>query len=61
MTELARPVGIGFAARGSVSDVVAWSNRARVAGLHSVWIHDSYFEREAVTYASAIASQSPRA
>ena len=57
MTELARPVGIGFAARGSVSDVVAWANRARGAGLRSVWIHDSYFEREAVTYASAIASQ----
>src|SRR6266568_8820153 len=59
MTELTRPVGIGFAARGSVSDVVDWAERARQAGLDSVWIHDSYFERDAVTYASAIASQVP--
>ncbi len=59
MTELTRPVGIGFAARGSVSDVVGWAERARRAGLDSVWIHDSYFERDAVTYASAIASQVP--
>src|SRR6266540_2437415 len=59
MTELTRPVGIGFAARGSVSDVVGWAERARRAGLDSVWIHDSYFERDAVTYASAIASHVP--
>jgi 1,4-dihydroxy-2-naphthoate octaprenyltransferase len=48
-----------LAARGSVSDVVEWAERARRAGLDSVWIHDSYFEREAVTYASAIAAQVP--
>ena len=54
---LVRPIGLGLAARGSVSDVVAWSERAGAAGLDSVWIHDSYFERDAVTYASAIASQ----
>ncbi len=57
MAELSRPVGLGLAARGSVSDAVAWAERARQAGLDSVWIHDSYFERDAVTYASAIASQ----
>lgn len=57
MTELTRPVGLGLASRGSVSDVVAWAGRARDAGLDSVWMHDSYFERDAVTYASAIASQ----
>ena len=57
MAELARPVGLGLAARGKVTDVVAWSDEARARGLHSVWIHDSYFERDAVTYASAIASQ----
>jgi len=37
-----------------------WSGGARLParrGLDSVWIHDSYFERDAVTYASAIASQ----
>src|SRR6266702_2239633 len=59
MAELSRPVGFGLASRGSVSEVVAWSERARRAGLDSVWIHDSYFERDAVTYASAIASQVP--
>jgi 1,4-dihydroxy-2-naphthoate octaprenyltransferase len=57
--ELNRPVGLGLAARGSTSDVVEWAERARRTGLDSVWIHDSYFEREAVTYASAIASQVP--
>jgi 1,4-dihydroxy-2-naphthoate polyprenyltransferase len=54
---LARRVGFGMAARGSVSDCVKWSERARAAGIESVWIHDSYFERDAITYASAIASQ----
>src|SRR5437762_1107306 len=59
MAELSRPVGLGLAARGSVSDAVEWADRALRRGLGSVWIHDSYFEREAVTYASAIASQVP--
>ncbi len=59
MSELARPVGIGFAARGKVSDLVGWADNARRHGLHSVWIHDSLFERDAVTYASAIAAQVP--
>jgi 1,4-dihydroxy-2-naphthoate polyprenyltransferase len=57
MGELTRPVGLGLAARGSVSDAAEWADRARRAGLDSVWIHDSYFERDAVTYASAIASR----
>jgi len=56
MAELSRPVGFGLASRGSVSEVVAWSERARREGLDSVWVHDSYFERDAVTYTSAIAS-----
>src|SRR6266581_6110244 len=56
MAELSRPVGLGLAARGSVSEAVAWAEQARRAGLDSVWVHDSYFERDAVTYASAIAS-----
>jgi len=59
MGELSRPVGLGLAARGSVTDVVGWADQARRAGLDSVWIHDSYFERDAVTYASAIAAQVP--
>ena len=57
MPELARPVGLGLAARGSVEDAVAWTRLAHERGLNSVWLHDSYFERDAVTYASAIASQ----
>jgi 1,4-dihydroxy-2-naphthoate octaprenyltransferase len=57
MSELARPAGLGLAARGDVDDVVGWARDARRLGLHSVWIHDSYFERDAVTYTAAIASQ----
>jgi len=59
MPTLVRRVGLGFASRGKVSDCVAWAERARAAGLDSVWFHDSYFERDAVTYASAVASQVP--
>jgi len=40
---LARRVGFGMAARGSVGDCVKWSERARAAGIESVWVHDSYF------------------
>ncbi|MDQ6650718.1 MAG: LLM class flavin-dependent oxidoreductase [Actinomycetota bacterium] len=57
MGTLARPVGVGLAARGSVSSVVRWAEQARAAGLDSVWFHDSYFERDAVSYASAVAAQ----
>jgi 1,4-dihydroxy-2-naphthoate polyprenyltransferase len=57
MDRLARRVGLGLAARGEVDEVVAWSWEARRAGLDSVWIHDSYFERDAVTFVSAIASE----
>lgn len=54
MAELARRVGLGLAARGDVEDTIGWVERARSAGLESVWFHDSYFERDAVTYATAI-------
>lgn len=57
MPSLARRVGLGLAARGSVSDTVEWARRARSEGLESIWFHDSYFERDAVTYATAVASQ----
>lgn len=59
MGELVQPIGIGMAARGEVDDVVKWSREAQRRGLDSVWIHDSYFERDAITYASAIAAQVP--
>ena len=54
---LNRPVGLGLASRGSVEDAVEWARDARRAGLESVWFHDSYFERDAVSYVSAVASQ----
>jgi len=56
MPPLARQIGLGLAARGDLDDVVAWSRRARDAGLDSLWIHDSYFERDAVTFATAVAA-----
>ena len=57
MPNLARRVGLGLAARGDVADTIEWARAARERGLESVWFHDSYFERDAVTYASAVASQ----
>ena len=57
MATLARRVGLGLNARGDVAEFVRWTDRARSLGLESVWIHDSYFERDAVTYASAVAAQ----
>jgi 1,4-dihydroxy-2-naphthoate polyprenyltransferase len=56
MRTLARPIGLGLAARGDVDDVVRWARQARDVGLDSVWIHDSYFERDAITFGSAVAS-----
>jgi 1,4-dihydroxy-2-naphthoate octaprenyltransferase len=56
MAELAKRVGLGLAARGDVDDTVEWVRRARDAGVQEVWFHDSYFERDAVTYATAVAS-----
>ncbi|MBI3746475.1 MAG: LLM class flavin-dependent oxidoreductase [Chloroflexi bacterium] len=55
MRTLARPIGLGLAARGDPKDVLDWSRRARDAGLDSVWIHDSYYERDAITFASVVA------
>ena len=50
MTDLARPVGLGLAARGDVRDVAQWAQQAEARGLESVWVHDSYFERDPITY-----------
>src|SRR5215831_8204816 len=55
MRTLARPIGLGLAARGDVDEVTTWARRARDAGLDSVWVHDSYFERDGVSFATAIA------
>jgi 1,4-dihydroxy-2-naphthoate polyprenyltransferase len=55
MRSLARPIGLGLAARGDVDDVVTWARQAREQGLDSVWVHDSYFERDGVSFVTAIA------
>jgi 1,4-dihydroxy-2-naphthoate octaprenyltransferase len=59
MAELVRPVGLGLASRGAVDDVIEWAQQARRKGLHSIWFHDSLYERDAVTYAAAVASHVP--
>jgi 1,4-dihydroxy-2-naphthoate octaprenyltransferase len=56
MPELVRRVGLGLAARGNVEDTIEWVRDAGARGIESAWFHDSYFERDAVTYATAVAS-----
>src|SRR3954471_8933237 len=55
MPSLGRPIGLGLAARGDIEEVVGWARQARDQGLDSVWVHDSYFERDGVSFATAIA------
>jgi 1,4-dihydroxy-2-naphthoate octaprenyltransferase len=52
---LGRRVGLGLASRGDLSDAVAYARQAEELGFESVWVHDSYFERDAVTFVTAIA------
>jgi len=56
MRTLARPIGLGLAARDDLGDVIEWARRARDTGLDSVWIHDSYYERDAISFGSAVAT-----
>jgi len=56
MRTLARPIGIGLAARGDIADVVRWARQARDGGLNSIWNHDSYYERDAISFGSSVAS-----
>lgn len=60
MADLGLPVGLGLAARGDVREAVRWARRAEELGLEGVWIHDSYFERDAVTFLAAIAHETTR-
>src|SRR5712691_12490363 len=60
MPELAQPVGLGLAARGDVRETVEWAQRAEALGLDSVWVHDSYFERDPITYLSAMGMETCR-
>jgi len=60
MAELARAVGLGLAARGDVKDTVTWALRAEDLGLESVWVHDSYFERDPISFLAPMASATNR-
>ena len=60
VTELARRVGLGLAARGSLTDTAEWARRAEDLGLDSVWVHDSYFERDPITYLTAMGMETRR-
>ncbi len=53
---LGRRVGLGLAGRGDLKDAIEYARLAERAGFESVWVHDSYFERDAVTYLTAIAA-----
>ncbi|HZU75181.1 MAG TPA: LLM class flavin-dependent oxidoreductase [Dehalococcoidia bacterium] len=60
MAELRAPVGLGLAARGDVRDTVAWVERAEQLGLESVWVHDSYFERDPISFLAPMAMRTSR-
>ncbi|MGI8608717.1 MAG: LLM class flavin-dependent oxidoreductase [Candidatus Dormibacteria bacterium] len=60
MAELARAVGLGLAARGDVEDAVGWVQKAEDLGLESVWIHDSYFERDPISFLAPMARATHR-
>ncbi|MEP6598894.1 MAG: LLM class flavin-dependent oxidoreductase [Actinomycetota bacterium] len=59
MGSLVRPVALGLASSGDLRDAVQAADRARLAGLESVWFHESYFERDAITYATTVAASVP--
>ena len=52
-------MALGLAARGDLHEAIDAAQQARAAGLESVWFHESYFERDAVTYATAVAAAVP--
>jgi len=56
MPSLGRRVGLGIGGRGEVSEAIEWAQLARDTGLESIWIHDTPYERDAITYGAAIAS-----
>src|SRR5947209_5128960 len=50
-----RPIGLGLAARGDIRDTVTYAQRAEHFGFESVWVHDSYFERDPISYLADLA------
>jgi 1,4-dihydroxy-2-naphthoate octaprenyltransferase len=57
MSGLPRPVGLGLASHGELRAAARYADQASTAGLDSVWFHESYFERDAVTYATEVAGR----
>ena len=55
MADVRRPVGLGLTGHGEVAQAVGYARQAAAAGLDSVFFHETYFERDAVTYAAAVA------
>jgi 1,4-dihydroxy-2-naphthoate polyprenyltransferase len=53
---IGRRVGLGLAARGDVRDTVGYALDAERHGFESVWVHDSYFERDPVSYLATMAA-----
>ncbi|MGH7611633.1 MAG: LLM class flavin-dependent oxidoreductase, partial [Candidatus Dormibacteria bacterium] len=60
MPSLARAVGLGLNAQGEVRDALRQAEQAERMGVDSIWFHESYFARDSVTYATAVAAQVPR-
>jgi 1,4-dihydroxy-2-naphthoate octaprenyltransferase len=54
------PVGLGLAARADVHEAVDWVVTAERAGLESVWVHDSYFERDPISFLAPMAQSTKR-
>ena len=43
-----------------MTDTAEWARRAEDLGLDSVWVHDSYFERDPITYLTAMGMETRR-
>ncbi len=56
---LLRAVGLGLGSQGELRDAVRHAEQARAAGMDSVWFHETYFQRDAVTYATVVAHAVP--
>jgi 1,4-dihydroxy-2-naphthoate polyprenyltransferase len=54
---LTRRIGLGLAARGDVREHVEYALEAEHLGFESVWVHDSYFERDPVTFLATMAQR----
>jgi alkanesulfonate monooxygenase SsuD/methylene tetrahydromethanopterin reductase-like flavin-dependent oxidoreductase (luciferase family) len=53
-------LGIGFNPVLSIQDSIATARRAEELGFDSIWMHESLFQRDVVTYISAMAAATKR-